>query len=81
MEECLRLRILPIVFANVLLQSVCGELPLFFSQPRSRAREVRQDEECTKRDYDGNCTFDDEDPSPGSEPMRPVHVTGDASCD
>lgn len=73
--------ILPIILADILLQPPDRERRLLLGQPRGRPGKVGQHEKGRKRNADGHDPFDEEQPLPGAEPARAVHVARDTRRD
>lgn len=77
MQEGLLVAVDPIVFADIFFQAPGGELLLLLCEPGSGSGEIRQDKEGDEGNYDRHGTFNDEQPAPGTQAHRVVHVVRD----
>ena len=79
-EEALLFAAEPVVLANVLVEAPDGELALFFAEPGRCTWKIGEEEECDEGDEDGDCAFDDEEPTPRVGLIDGSVVKGGLAC-
>lgn len=64
MQERLLFAVDPVILTNILLETPCSQVLLFFGEPWGCTREVGQDPDRNESDDNGDGAFDDEQPTP-----------------